>query len=97
MVRRRRSWWWAGDGELDRHVLVDGYQRVRALGRLDRDLVAAARLELGEAEALMLCQSLDGRGRRSALEGGWFLRELVEGHGLRPWSLPFVSSGRRAG
>lgn len=76
-----------GDGELDRHVLVDGYQRVRALGRLGRDLVVAVRLELEEAEALMLCQSLEGRGRRSALEEGWFLRELVEGHGRRPLDL----------
>jgi ParB/RepB/Spo0J family partition protein len=76
-----------GDGELDRHVLVDGYQRVRALGRLGRDLVMAARLELEEAEALMLCQTLEGRGRRSALEEGWLLRELVEGHGRRPLEL----------
>jgi ParB/RepB/Spo0J family partition protein len=76
-----------GEGELNRHVLVDGYQRVRALGRLGRDLVVAARLEVDEAEALMLCHCLDGRGRRSALEEGWFLRELVEGHGLRPSEL----------
>jgi ParB family transcriptional regulator, chromosome partitioning protein len=72
-----------GEGDVDRHVLVDGYQRVRALGRLGRDLVTAARLEMEEADALMLCRSLDSRGQRSALEEGWFLRELVEGHGLR--------------
>lgn len=77
----------ASELEGGRDVLIDGYQRVRALCRLGRDLVETVRLELAEADALVLCQKLDGRRRLSALEEGWFLCELVDGHGLRPAEL----------
>lgn len=68
-----------GDG---RHVLVDGYKRVRALVRLRRDVVRAVAWDLGEAEALLLerlMRSADGNG---ALEEGWLLTELRDRFGM---------------
>jgi ParB/RepB/Spo0J family partition protein len=59
-----------------RHVLVDGYKRVRALVRLRRDAVQAVEWALSEAEALLLerlMRSSDGNG---PLEEGWLLAEL---------------------
>src|SRR3990172_9374821 len=41
-------------GDVGRHVLVDGYKRVRALRRLGRDTVRAMAWDLGEAEALVV-------------------------------------------
>jgi ParB/RepB/Spo0J family partition protein len=65
-----------------RHVLVDGYKRVRALQRLRRDTVAAVVWSLGEAEALLLerlMRSADGNG---PLEEGWLLAELRDRFGM---------------
>lgn len=70
----------AGDGI--RHVLVDGYKRVRALVRLRRDTVRAVVWDLAEAEALLLerlMRSADGNG---ALEEGWLLAELRDRFGM---------------
>lgn len=69
-------------GEEGRHVLVDGYKRVRALLRLRRDGVRAVAWDLGEAEALLLerlMRSADGNG---ALEEGWLLAELRDRFGM---------------
>jgi ParB family chromosome partitioning protein len=63
-------------------VLIDGYVRVEALGKLARDLVEAAVLEMAEAEALVLGHRLDNGRERTALEEGWLLRELCERHGV---------------
>jgi len=62
-------------------VLVDGYYRVAALGKLGRDLVDAVVLDVGEAEALVLAWRLETGRRKSALEEGWMLRELADTHG----------------
>ncbi len=70
----------AGDGV--RHVLLDGYKRVRALVRLRRDTVRAVAWDLEEAEALLLerlMRSADGNG---ALEEGWLLAELRDRFGM---------------
>ncbi len=64
------------------YVLIDGYARVAALQSLARDLVEAVVLELGEAEALILGQRLEVVRRRTALEEGWLVRELITGHGM---------------
>jgi hypothetical protein len=64
-----------------RVVLIDGYRRVSALGRLGSDTVLALVLELHEADALVYCHRLETSRRRSALEDGWLLREL---HGQGP-------------
>ena len=62
-------------------VLVDGYHRLAALDRLSRDLVGAVELAAGEAEALVLAWRLETGRRKSALEDGWLLAELVAHHG----------------
>jgi ParB family transcriptional regulator, chromosome partitioning protein len=69
-------------GEARPFVLIDGYARVQALRTLAKDLVEAMVLDLPEVEALMMGVGLDNTRQRSALEEGWFLRELVEAHGL---------------
>ncbi len=63
-------------------VLIDGYRRLAALERLGRDTVEAVELELSEADALVLRHRMAAGERRSALEDGWLLRELVDGHGV---------------
>ena len=68
--------------EAGRYVLIDGYARTEALHTLAQDLVEATVLEVEEAEALMLCHGLRGSRRRTALEEGWLIKELVERHGL---------------
>lgn len=70
-------------GEEDRFVLVDGYARVEALRELGQDVVKVAVLELSEPEALLLTFRLEAKQRRSALEQGWLIAELIERHG---WS-----------
>lgn len=62
-------------------VLVDGYHRVEALRLLRLDHAEALELPLAEAEALVLAWRLETGRRKSALEEGWLLAELVEAHG----------------
>jgi ParB-like chromosome segregation protein Spo0J len=62
-------------------VLIDGYYRVEALHQLGRDLVFAVRLDVSEAEALVLAWRLETGHRKSALEEGWLIAELAEAHG----------------
>lgn len=69
-------------GADERWVLIDGYARVQALRLLARDVVEAVVLELPEVDALVMGYALDHSRARSALEDGWLLAELREGHGL---------------
>jgi ParB family transcriptional regulator, chromosome partitioning protein len=62
------------------NVLVDGYHRVAALQSLGRDLVQGTRLELTEAEALVMTWRLGTGRRKTALEEGWLLAELMDRH-----------------
>lgn len=77
----------ANDGQkapvllVDGLVLVDGYHRVEALRSLGRDIVLAIDLGVSEAEALVLAWRLETGRRKTALEEGWMLVELVEGQG----------------
>lgn len=66
-----------------RFILLDGYKRVRALGRLRADTVRATCWSLGEAEALLLERLMRTGGADSALEQGWVLCELRDRFGLR--------------
>jgi len=66
----------------DAHVVVDGYKRVRTLRRLRHDTVRATAWELSEAEALLLERRLRAGESDSAIEQGWFLREMTERFGL---------------
>jgi ParB/RepB/Spo0J family partition protein len=63
-----------------RHVVVDGYKRVRCLRRLHRDTVGAIGWEMSEAEALIFRQLLHSEAADTALEQGWLLRTLHEDH-----------------
>jgi ParB family chromosome partitioning protein len=66
-----------------RYVLIDGYLRVAALRALGGDVASAVCVELSEADALIMAHHLDESGRRSALEDGWLLDELMQRHGLK--------------
>jgi hypothetical protein len=70
-----------GGGE-PRYVLIDGYVRVSAAQALAHDCVDAVLLAVREADALIMMHRLDEVGRRSALEEGWLLDELIIRHGL---------------
>lgn len=63
-------------------VVIDGYKRVRALAKLGADLVQAVEWTLGEPEALLLERLLRTSEADSAIEQGWFLRELSTRFGL---------------
>lgn len=71
-----------GAEEADRYVLVDGYLRVAALEALARDQVDAALWEMPEVHALVLSHHLYNTQKRTALEEGWLLQELICGHKL---------------
>lgn len=69
-------------------VLVDGYHRVASLRQLVRDLVTAVKLETAsEAEVLVLAWRLETGRRRSALEDGWLVAELLMTPGVTQASL----------
>jgi ParB-like chromosome segregation protein Spo0J len=78
--------------ETARHVVIDGYKRVRLLRKLGRDLVAATPWSLDEAEALVLERMMRAGEADSALEQGWFLRELRD-----RFHLGGAELGRRVG
>jgi ParB/RepB/Spo0J family partition protein len=65
------------------YVVVDGHKRVRCLKRLHRDRVGSVVWEMSEPEALIFRQTVHSEGGASALEQGWLLRALHEGHELR--------------
>jgi ParB family chromosome partitioning protein len=69
-------------GGLARFVLIDGYARVAALRALSRDTVLALLLDVDEVQALILSHRMANAPRRAALEDGWLISELIEGHGL---------------
>jgi len=69
-------------GRPGHYVLIDGYQRVAALQRLGHDTVFAVVLALDEVAALCLTHRLEGSQRRSPLEQGWLLSDLIERHGV---------------
>lgn len=69
-------------GEPHRFVLIEGYGRVAALRQLASDTVEAVVLETDEVDALVLGHRLETARRRTALEEGWLVQELVASHGL---------------
>lgn len=72
----------AASGDGDRHVLVDGYKRVRALRRLRRDTVRAVAWALSESEALLLERLMRSGEGNGPLEEGWLLAELRDRFGV---------------
>jgi ParB/RepB/Spo0J family partition protein len=71
------------DEHPDRYVLIDGYGRVAALRELGRDTARALVMPLQQADALVVSYRLDTGRRRTVLEEGWLVRELVETLGMR--------------
>jgi ParB/RepB/Spo0J family partition protein len=59
-----------------RFVVIDGYKRIRALRRLNRDTVGALTWQLSESEALVVDRLMGQGPSDSAIEQGWLLREL---------------------
>ena len=60
------------------YALIDGYRRARVLRRMGRDTLVALAVDLEEAEALAYCHRLETTRRRSAVEDGWLVRELLD-------------------
>ena len=69
-------------GGASSYVVVDGYKRVRCLKRLQCDSVFGVVWEMSEPDALIFRQMVHTEGGASALEQGWLLRALHEGHDL---------------
>jgi len=69
--------------EPNRYVLIDGYARVGALRELGRDTAPVLALPLADTAALVFGYRLHSGQRRTALEEGWLVRELVEAHGKK--------------
>jgi len=68
-------------GQPERYLVIDGYQRIRALEQLGRDTVEAVVWPMGEAEALVLNRSIRLSEGATPLEEGWLLAELERGFG----------------
>lgn len=64
-----------------RYVVVDGYQRVRALRTLRVDTVRAMQWSLDAGQALLLVERMRSAVGASALEQGWLLAELCDRFG----------------
>src|ERR1039457_2374470 len=84
----------AAEGQADRYLVIDGYQRLAALQQLGRDTVEALVWPLSEAEALVLDRSLRMAERATALEEGWLRAELERrfGYGLEELARRFDRS-----
>jgi len=67
--------------DANRFIVIDGYKRVRALGRLARDTVRGTCWAMEELEALLLERRLRGT-REDAFDQAWLLAELRERFGL---------------
>jgi ParB family transcriptional regulator, chromosome partitioning protein len=72
------------EGQADRYVVIDGYERIKALEQLGRDTVEAVVWPMSEAAAVLLDRSLRLSEHETALEVGWLLAELEQrfGYGL---------------
>jgi ParB family chromosome partitioning protein len=71
------------EDQAERYLVIDGYQRIRALEQLGRDTIEVVVWPLGEVEALILERSLGMGERATALEEGWLLLELERSFGCR--------------
>ena len=60
----------------DRYVVIDGFQRVRALETLGQDTISALIWDLPEEEALAQSHLISTGVEQTALEQGWLLWEL---------------------
>lgn len=72
----------AADDAPERPVVIDGYRRVRALQRLQQDVVRALVWDLREVDALLLRRSLGMASGETTLEQAWLLSEIRSRFGL---------------
>jgi ParB family transcriptional regulator, chromosome partitioning protein len=84
----------AAEGQANRYVVIDGYQRIAALEQLGRNTVEAVEWPMSEAAAVLLEGSLRFSEPASALEVGWLLAELAQrfGYGLEELARRFDRS-----
>jgi len=66
----------------ERFVVIDGHKRIRCLRRLTQDTVQAIRLDLEEAEALVVSRLMGAAEAETALEQAWLLDELATRFGF---------------
>jgi len=71
----------AVEGQAERYVVIDGYQRIAALEQLGRDTVEAVVWPMSEAAAVLLDRSLRLCEHETALEMGWLLSEMEQRFG----------------
>jgi ParB/RepB/Spo0J family partition protein len=78
----------------DRYLVIDGYQRIKALEQLGRDTVEAVVWPSTEIEAVLLEHAMRMSRRRTALEEGWLLQELERhfGYGVEDLARRFDRS-----
>lgn len=67
-------------GSEGHYVLIDGYRRIEALEKLGRDTVEVLVLPMEEAEALVYGLRESRGSKRSAMEEGWWIRQLLDEH-----------------
>ena len=72
----------AGQPEDSRLVLIDGYRRVAALGRLRRDTALVQRWGCPVEQALAQLLARSGSRPFTAIEEALLLRELIDAHGM---------------
>jgi ParB family transcriptional regulator, chromosome partitioning protein len=65
-----------------RHVVIDGYKRIRCLRKLARDTVSASPWPGEEVEALIVTRLLQTAETETALEQSWLLLELKQRFGF---------------
>jgi len=63
-------------------VVIDGYARVRAVESLAWDTVDALLVEVAVSEALIITHRMEVKRRRTAIEEGWLIAELLSGQGM---------------
>ena len=73
--------------EGERFVLIDGYKRVRAQRALRHDTVLATEWALSESDALLFERLLRSGDADTAIEQGWFLREMHVRFGIAQMEL----------
>ncbi len=69
-------------GEAGRYIVIDGHKRVRALIKLNADVVRVAVWEMSAVEALVTAYQMASGASWNAVEEGLLVWELVRGAGL---------------
>jgi ParB family transcriptional regulator, chromosome partitioning protein len=71
-----------GTNETSPFIVIDGFKRVRAAGRLGMDQLECSVWDQSEVDALVQMHALQRPRERSALDDAYLIRALQEEHGL---------------